>query len=40
MNRLRLQDIPSNFAEIVANLLPGEVVQIISGDQIIAQIVG
>ena len=40
MNRLLLQDIQSNFAEVVTNLLPGEVVQIISGDQIIAQIVG
>ncbi|MEL7351685.1 MAG: hypothetical protein AAF171_26975 [Cyanobacteria bacterium P01_A01_bin.116] len=40
MNRLLLKDIQNNFAEIVANLLPGEGVQIVSGDQIVARLTG
>lgn len=40
MDRLLLKDIQNNFAEIVANLLPGEVVQIVSGDQIVARLTG
>lgn len=40
MNRLLLKDIQNNFAEVVANLLPGEVVQIVSGDQIVARLMG
>jgi len=40
MNRLLLKDIQNNFAEVVANLRPGEVVQIVSGDQIVARLMG
>ncbi|MEO1392408.1 MAG: antitoxin of toxin-antitoxin stability system [Cyanobacteria bacterium J06634_5] len=40
MNRLLLKDIQNNFAEVVANLRPGEMVQIVSGDQIVARLMG
>ena len=40
MNRLLLKDIQNNFAEVVANLLPGEVVQIVSGNQVVARLMG
>jgi len=40
MNRLRLRDVQNNFAEVVAKLLPGAVVQIALGDQIVALLTG
>ena len=38
MNRLMLKDIPDNLAALIANLLPGEVVQIVSNNQVVARL--
>lgn len=40
MTRLLLEEIQNNFAEVIGNLHPGEVVQIVSGDQVIARLMG
>ena len=40
MNNLMLEDIKHDFAEVIVNLRPGEVVQIVSGDKIIARLTG
>ncbi|MGB3299096.1 MAG: antitoxin of toxin-antitoxin stability system [Phormidesmis sp.] len=40
MHRLMLEDIQDNFAELIVNLCPGEVVQIVSGDKVVARLTG
>jgi antitoxin (DNA-binding transcriptional repressor) of toxin-antitoxin stability system len=40
MKRVMLKDIQNNFAGVVANLHPGEVVQIVSGDKVVARLIG
>lgn len=35
-----LKDIQNNFAEAIANLHPGEVVQIVSGDKVVVRLIG
>jgi antitoxin (DNA-binding transcriptional repressor) of toxin-antitoxin stability system len=40
MKRLMLKDIQNDFAGVVANLHPGEVVQIILGDKVVARLIG
>ncbi len=40
MNRLLLEDLQKNLAEVIANLHPGEVVQIISANKIVAHLTG
>ena len=40
MNRLLLEDVQRNLAEVIANLHPGEVVQIISEDKVVAHLTG
>jgi antitoxin (DNA-binding transcriptional repressor) of toxin-antitoxin stability system len=35
-----LKDIPNNLAALIANLHPGEVIQIVSGNQIVARLTG
>lgn len=40
MNSLMLEDIKNDFAEVIVNLRPGEVVQIVSGNKVIAHLTG
>ncbi|MGF1600824.1 MAG: hypothetical protein ACFCU8_02190 [Thermosynechococcaceae cyanobacterium] len=40
MNRLMLHDVQKNLAEVIAKLDPGEVVQIVLGDQVVAHLTG
>ena len=40
MNRLMLQDVQRNLAEVIDNLHPGEVVQIVLGDKVVAHLTG
>jgi antitoxin (DNA-binding transcriptional repressor) of toxin-antitoxin stability system len=40
MKRLMLDDIETNFAKAITNLNPGEVVQIVSGDKVVARLIG
>jgi len=40
MTRLALEEIQHNFAEVVVGLQPGEVVQIVLGDKVIARLTG
>jgi antitoxin (DNA-binding transcriptional repressor) of toxin-antitoxin stability system len=39
MKRLMLDDIQTNFAKAITNLHPGEVVQIVSGDKVVARLI-
>lgn len=40
MTPLMLKDIPNNLAALIANLHPGEVIQIVSDNQIVARLTG
>ena len=40
MTDFMLKDIPNNLAVLIANLHPGEVIQIVSGNQIVARWTG
>jgi antitoxin (DNA-binding transcriptional repressor) of toxin-antitoxin stability system len=39
MNRLTVQDAQTRFPELIANLQPGEIVQIMEGEKIVARLV-
>jgi antitoxin (DNA-binding transcriptional repressor) of toxin-antitoxin stability system len=39
MNRLTVQDAQIRFSELIANLQPGEIIQIIEGEKIVAHLV-
>ena len=39
MNRLTVQDAQTHFPELIANLQPGETVQIMEGEKIVARLV-
>ena len=39
MNRLTVQDAQTHFLELIANLQPGETVQIMEGEKIVARLV-
>ena len=40
MTQLLLEDISKNFAEVIANLHPGEVVQVMSAGRVVARLIG
>ncbi len=39
MNRLTVWDAQNHFPELIANLQPGEIVQIVEGEKIVARLV-
>jgi antitoxin (DNA-binding transcriptional repressor) of toxin-antitoxin stability system len=39
MNRLTVQDVQTHFPELIANLQPGEMIQIMEGEKIVARLV-
>ena len=40
MTQLLLEDVSKNFAEVIANLHPGEVVQVMSAGRVVAHLIG